>query len=114
MSTNLAWNIAGVGPQTRHVAEEAARRAGMRLEDWLDEAIAEQAAELGPRSEEHDGEYDWPDAIERRLERISRRERAARSSQHYSPAPRGNSRPEHVRGREGEDLLGPAIERSER
>ena len=43
----MAWNIAGVGRRTRDAAEEAARRAGMRLDDWLDAAIAEQVAEQG-------------------------------------------------------------------
>ena len=44
----MAWTIAGVERRTRDAAEEAARRAGMRLDDWLDEAIADQAA-LGQR-----------------------------------------------------------------
>src|SRR5260370_670346 len=48
MNTNPAWSIAGVGHQTRHVAEEAARRAGMRLAEWLEQAI-EQAAGGGAR-----------------------------------------------------------------
>ena len=39
----MAWNIAGVGRRTRDAAVEAARRAGMRLDDWLDEAIADYA-----------------------------------------------------------------------
>ncbi len=37
----MAWNIAGVGRRTRDAATEAARRSGMRLDDWLDEAIAD-------------------------------------------------------------------------
>ena len=47
----MAWNIAGVGRRTRDAAAEAARRAGMRLDDWLDEAIADYvglAQEGGP------------------------------------------------------------------
>ena len=44
MNKAMAWTIAGVGRRTRDAAEEAARRAGMRLDDWLDEAIADQAA----------------------------------------------------------------------
>ena len=39
----MAWNIAGVGRRTRDAAVEAARLAGMRLDDWLDEAIADHA-----------------------------------------------------------------------
>ena len=47
MNTNLAWNVAGVGPQTRLVAEEAARRVGMRLEEWLDEAVKRHLRRYG-------------------------------------------------------------------
>ena len=43
MNRAMAWNIAGVGRRTRDAAVEAARRAGMRLDDWLDEAIADYA-----------------------------------------------------------------------
>ena len=41
MNRAMAWNFAGVDRRTRDAAVEAARRAGMRLDDWLDEAIAE-------------------------------------------------------------------------
>ena len=39
----MAWNIAGMDRRTRDAAVEAARRAGMRLDDWLDEAITDYA-----------------------------------------------------------------------
>ena len=39
----MAWNIAGVDRRTRDAAVEAARRAGMRLDDWLDEVITDYA-----------------------------------------------------------------------
>ena len=39
----MAWNIAGVSRRTRDAAVEAARRAGMGLDDWLDDAIADHA-----------------------------------------------------------------------
>lgn len=69
----MAWNIAGVGRRTRDAAAEAARRAGMRLDDWLDEAIAEYTGldQLArPDDEPHD---DRLDAAAGRLERIARR-----------------------------------------
>jgi localization factor PodJL len=69
----MAWNIAGVGRQTRDAAEEAARRAGMRLDDWLETAIADQAAEQSARPDEGAMEDDWLDAVAGRLERISQR-----------------------------------------
>ena len=73
MNKAMAWNIAGVGRRTRDAAEEAARRAGMRLDDWLDAAIAEQAAEQGAPLEKSEAQDDWLDAVAGRLERISRR-----------------------------------------
>src|SRR5271165_2951448 len=44
MKRTMAWEIAKVRQKARHVAENAAHRAGMTLEEWLDEAIVEQAA----------------------------------------------------------------------
>src|SRR5271165_7005767 len=44
MKRTMAWEIAKVRPTARHVAANAAHRAGMTLEEWLDEAIAEHAA----------------------------------------------------------------------
>ena len=74
MNRAVAWTIAGVSRRTRDAALEAARRAGMGLDDWLDEAIAERAgldphAEFG-RDEAFD---DRLDAAAGRLERIARR-----------------------------------------
>ena len=80
----MAWNIAGVGRQTRDAAEEAARRAGMRLDDWLETAIADQAAEQGARPDESAAEDDWLDAVAGRLERISQQ-----NSQAGEPRPPG-------------------------
>ena len=76
----MAWNIAGVGRRTRDAAVEAARRAGMRLDDWLDEAIADYAGlEQHGRPQHDEPEDDRLDAAAGRLERIARRnERRAR------------------------------------
>ncbi|HEY1454443.1 MAG TPA: hypothetical protein VGF57_13360 [Roseiarcus sp.] len=73
MNQAMAWTIAGMERRTRDAAEEAARRAGMRLDDWLDEAIAGQAA-LGqrPRPEDDKSEDERLDAAAGRLERIAR------------------------------------------
>ena len=80
----MAWNIAGVGRQTRDAAEEAARRAGVPLDDWLEAAIADQAAGQGARPDESAAEDDWLDAVAGRLERISQR-----NSQAGEPRPPG-------------------------
>ena len=55
----MAWNIAGVSRRTRDAAVEAARRAGMGLEDWLDDVIADHAGlDLRARSDQ-----DYPPTI---------------------------------------------------
>ncbi len=70
----MAWNIAGVGRRTRDAAAEAARRSGMRLDDWLDEAIADYVGlDRGDRPERDEAGDDRLDAAAGRLERIARR-----------------------------------------
>ena len=70
----MAWNIAGVDRRARDAAVEAARRAGMRLDDWLDEVIADYAGLDQHARPEHAGaEVDRLDAAAGRLERIARR-----------------------------------------
>src|ERR1700735_167162 len=83
MNRAMAWNIAGVGRQTRAAAAEAAYRAGMRLDDWLDAAIADYAG-LEPHARpEHHGAEDDPlealDAAATRLERTARRNPLSRA-----------------------------------
>ena len=69
------------GGRTRDAAEEAARRAGMRLDDWLDAAIAEQVAEQGAPLEKSEAQDDLLDAVAGRLERISRQNPRAEEPQ---------------------------------
>jgi localization factor PodJL len=78
MNRAMAWNIAGVGRRTRDAAVEAARRAGMRLDDWLDEAIADYAG-LDPQARgEHNEAADGRlDAAAGRLERVAQRNATA-------------------------------------
>ena len=89
----MAWNIAGVDRRTRDAAVEAARRAGMRLDDWLDEVITDYAGLDQHARPEHNGaEDDRLDAAAGRLERIARRNeraqapRAPRSSEAFNSA----------------------------
>ncbi len=54
MSKSTAWDIASVSLGARRLAERAAGRAGVTVEQWLDRAIAEHASEseaLGTRDE---------------------------------------------------------------
>ena len=70
----MAWNIAGVSRRTRDAAVEAARRAGMGLDDWLDDAIADHAGlDLRAPPEQDYAPDDRLDAAAGRLERIARR-----------------------------------------
>jgi localization factor PodJL len=82
MNRAMAWNIAGVGRRTRDAAVEAARRAGMRLDDWLDEAITDYAGLDQHERAQHDAAEDERlDAAAGRLEWIARRnERASGAS----------------------------------
>ena len=66
----MAWNIAGVDRRTRDAAVEAARRAGMRLDDWLDEVITDYAGlDLRGQPEPDRAEDDRLDEAAGRLER---------------------------------------------
>jgi localization factor PodJL len=93
MNRAMAWNIAGVDRRTRDAAVEAARRAGMRLDDWLDEVITDHAGlDLRARPEHDRAKDDRLDAAAGRLERIARRndraqaQIAARSSDSFNSA----------------------------
>jgi len=116
MSRAAAWNIRGIGRETREAAHEAARRAGVSLSEWLDEAIAERAAEQGVDPEDFDAE-DRLDAIADRLNDLSGRE-DARAHRHRgdedmegdAPVRRFASREDMKRA---EDLLEAAIARFE-
>jgi hypothetical protein len=50
MNAATAWNLRGIGHETRLAAEHAARLSGMSLGEWLEDIIAQQAAA--------DGEFD--------------------------------------------------------
>jgi len=43
MKLGVSWRVKGVWPEARESAEEAARRSGVSLGDWLNAAIAQQA-----------------------------------------------------------------------
>lgn len=122
MSSATAWNVRGVGRDTRAFAEEAARRAGMTLGDWLDAVVADKAAEQGvdPADLARDERLD---AIAERIAGLARR--GARLGEDTAAEPRGERLREEPRrnpresdlGREqarrAEDLLESAIARLE-
>ena len=47
MKSGKSWGIRDIDDRTREMAEAAARRAGMTLEAWLRQAVAERAGEEG-------------------------------------------------------------------
>ncbi|MGE0563775.1 MAG: hypothetical protein AB7O50_04605 [Pseudolabrys sp.] len=47
MRLGVPWGLKGIKPAARDAAKEAARRAGMSLDDWLNSAIAHSAAQIG-------------------------------------------------------------------
>jgi len=47
MKFDFSWSVKGVRPDARKMAEEAARRAGLSLSDWLNATILQQAATQG-------------------------------------------------------------------
>ena len=105
MNRAAAWSVRGVGRETRDIAEEAARRAGMSLGDWLDEVVAEQAADQGVSVNDLD-EDDKLDAIGDRLSRLSRHPAAVRreaGEQGRAPRPERKRSGEEVR--RTQDLL---------
>ena len=102
MGSATAWNVTGVGRETRAFAEAAARRAGMSLADWLDEAVADKAAEQGVDPVDLEAD-DRLDAIGERISRLSRRDE--RSDEGWRAPAR-----DEARGRRGD----PAPSRSRR
>ena len=115
MESATAWKVTGVGRETRVFAEEAARRAGLDLGDWLDEVIAERAAERGvdPADLRRD---DRLDAIGERIAGLARRE--GRFEDERRPRPRLEPRwsreaPRPREPRRDDDLLEDAIARLE-
>src|SRR5579883_848431 len=117
MSRAAAWSIRGIGRETREAAHEAARRAGMSLSEWLDEAIAERAAEQGVDPDEFDPD-DRLDAIADRLNDLSSHDQARNRNKRLAepdeedeaPVRRFTSREDTKRA---EDLLEAAIARFE-
>ena len=115
MESATAWKVTGVGRETRVFAEEAARRAGLNLGDWLDEVIAERAAERGvdPADLRRD---DRLDAIGERIAGLARREERFEDDRRARPRlePRWSREAHRPReSRRDDDLLEEAIARLE-
>ena len=100
MNKAMAWETANLAPGARRLAEDAAHRAGMSPEEWLNEAIVEHAAFV--RSEDAGEDVQFHDL---RRERISGRgERAAGPGRH----------PQDQQVPEVQDLLESTVQQIER
>jgi localization factor PodJL len=64
MTSGVPWQVEGVRPQARETAQEAARRSGMSVGEWLDSIISDCAQSEGleparhPRADDHDDAAD--------------------------------------------------------
>jgi localization factor PodJL len=100
----MSWETANLGPRARRVAEDAAHRAGMSPEEWLNEAIVEHAAFVGSEEAGEDVQF-----YDRRRERVSARgERAVGLGGRWTARPRDEQVPEV------EDLLESTLQQIER
>ena len=50
MKFGVPWSVKGIRPEARETAEEAARRSGMSLGEWLNSVIIQQAEQEGVQS----------------------------------------------------------------
>lgn len=73
MSRAVSWSVRDNDFGLREAAAEAARRAGLSLHDWLDEAFRLYSAEIGVRAESL-REDERAHAVAKRLGRIGRSE----------------------------------------
>ncbi|WP_029032576.1 SEL1-like repeat protein [Salinarimonas rosea] len=86
VSQSAPWGLDGLDPEVRDAAREAARRAGMSVDEWLSVAIADRAtrthqeapvrrrAGQPAREPHHGGGWDELDGVASRLGKISRGE----------------------------------------
>jgi localization factor PodJL len=76
MKFGVPWSVKKIRPEAREIAEQAARRSGLSLADWLNSVILQQAGQAGvaspPLTDDafHGGELE---AVNHRLDRLSQR-----------------------------------------
>jgi localization factor PodJL len=50
MKFGVSWSVKKIRPEAREIAEQAARRSGLSLADWLNSLIHQQAGQAGVAS----------------------------------------------------------------
>ena len=77
MTFGFPWRVKGIRPEARHTAREAARRAGLPLNAWLNAIILQQAAAQGIRTSSiahgDEGSVDDLSDLHHRLDDLTRR-----------------------------------------
>jgi localization factor PodJL len=78
MKFGLPWSVKDIRPEARETAQEAARRAGLSLDEWLNASILQRAAEQGVRSRlparnRSEGPPDDYSRVQHRLDDLTRR-----------------------------------------
>ena len=104
-------------PEARETAKEAARRAGMSVEDWLDAVISKEAGHIGadPRLSERSGDAANSETEQGHSVEISRasEQPADRGPAAYAPRRnRGDSNPKISSDRPPMVQLPPALEQA--
>ena len=82
MRQNVPWNLEGLDPDTRDAAREAARRAGMSLDEWLNVTISDRASRVFAESagshqpvrrrSSQNASYDELDSIAAKISKVTR------------------------------------------
>jgi localization factor PodJL len=96
MKFGVPWNVKGVRPEARDSAREAARRSGLSVGEWLNNAILEQAGGDGSDSyrdgahrpaRDQDQIRDSIERLDRRLDQIMAQPQARNYQPSYAPPP---------------------------
>jgi localization factor PodJL len=82
MSKAVPWSVKGVGFDVRAAAQEAARREGMTLSEWLSETISNRAAQAGIELDDL-GAAERLDAVAVRLHELDARHQDATAQRGY-------------------------------
>ena len=76
MKFGLPWSVKDLRPEARDSARDAARRAGMPVDEWLSAVVLQQAAEQDADSQLHardEGAVDNSSGLHGRVDNFARR-----------------------------------------